>query len=426
MAPGASPRSACRRSSASTGLDPLVHALVWSLGANTAALPRGLAVQRAAAAGAAAGRALRRRLPRRRRDPRLRRRLRRAPRISSALAQRILGAGPAARPLPTRWPAAQGRAGELPAPDRRRHRPARARALGLGRRRLGARHGRPASPAAPTVGMTELFDIADETQRAHRDLAPARAEDASSSSGRAEQLREANARLRALDTQKDEFLSHVSHELRTPMTSIRSFSEILLGDEARSADGRARPLRRHHPVREPAPHPPHRRDPRPELPGGARPGGPARARRPRGGPRHRRRDRARSLRRASRRPDPTAARQGRPGADRPGQARPSLHQPDRQLGAPQRHAAGGDRRLELPPPEPGRLPWSRSPTTARGFPSCPPRADFRAVLPRRARRHRRPRPRDLGAESSRASAAASRRSAAPVAPASACSSRPIR
>ena len=44
-------------------------------------------------------------------------------------------------------------------------------------------------------------------------------------------------RRREIDTQKDEFLSQVSQEVRTPMTSIRSFSEILLKhrdlDEAR-------------------------------------------------------------------------------------------------------------------------------------------------------------------------------------------------
>src|SRR5690606_34948538 len=44
----------------------------------------------------------------------------------------------------------------------------------------------------------------------------------------ARQLQEANERLRALDAQKDDFLSQVSHEVRTPMASIRSFSEILL------------------------------------------------------------------------------------------------------------------------------------------------------------------------------------------------------
>ncbi len=43
----------------------------------------------------------------------------------------------------------------------------------------------------------------------------------------AAQLRLANEKLTQLSLQKDGFLSQISHELRTPMTSIRSFSEIL-------------------------------------------------------------------------------------------------------------------------------------------------------------------------------------------------------
>jgi Na+/proline symporter/signal transduction histidine kinase len=46
----------------------------------------------------------------------------------------------------------------------------------------------------------------------------------------ARQLREANEKLTELSVQKDGFLSQVSHELRTPMTSIRAFSEILMED----------------------------------------------------------------------------------------------------------------------------------------------------------------------------------------------------
>ena len=42
------------------------------------------------------------------------------------------------------------------------------------------------------------------------------------------ELRAANKRLLELDHLKDEFVSTVSHELRTPLTSIRAFSEILL------------------------------------------------------------------------------------------------------------------------------------------------------------------------------------------------------
>lgn len=48
----------------------------------------------------------------------------------------------------------------------------------------------------------------------------------------ARQLREANDKLTALAVQKDTFLSQISHELRTPMTSIRSFTEILRDTEA--------------------------------------------------------------------------------------------------------------------------------------------------------------------------------------------------
>jgi len=42
-----------------------------------------------------------------------------------------------------------------------------------------------------------------------------------------QELRAANERLKELDKLKDDFVSTVSHELRTPLTSIRSFSEIV-------------------------------------------------------------------------------------------------------------------------------------------------------------------------------------------------------
>jgi Na+/proline symporter/nitrogen-specific signal transduction histidine kinase len=45
-----------------------------------------------------------------------------------------------------------------------------------------------------------------------------------------EELRTANERLKELDHLKDDFVSTVSHELRTPLTSIRAFSEILRED----------------------------------------------------------------------------------------------------------------------------------------------------------------------------------------------------
>ncbi|MBE3639199.1 ATP-binding protein [Mangrovicoccus algicola] len=56
----------------------------------------------------------------------------------------------------------------------------------------------------------------------------------------ARQLREANRKLTELSVQKDSFLGQISHELRTPMTSIRSFSEILMDGEGMDPGARQR------------------------------------------------------------------------------------------------------------------------------------------------------------------------------------------
>ncbi len=78
-----------------------------------------------------------------------------------------------------------------------------------------------------TISLDELVQIADETQRM-RDYSHRLEEQSRQLSATARELQTANERLKRLDGQKDDFLSHVSHEVRTPMTSIRSFSEILL------------------------------------------------------------------------------------------------------------------------------------------------------------------------------------------------------
>ena len=89
------------------------------------------------------------------------------------------------------------------------------------------------------VSLEEVMRIADETQQVieySHELEQKSAELRST----AQQLQQANALLRKLHQQKDDFLSQVSHEVRTPMTAIRSLSEILLGEEDLTPAQRAR------------------------------------------------------------------------------------------------------------------------------------------------------------------------------------------
>lgn len=77
-----------------------------------------------------------------------------------------------------------------------------------------------------SVSVQDLMAVADESAQL---LEYSNQLEAKSSelSRTARQLRDVNAKLTQLSVQKDAFLSQISHELRTPMTSIRSFSEIL-------------------------------------------------------------------------------------------------------------------------------------------------------------------------------------------------------
>lgn len=84
--------------------------------------------------------------------------------------------------------------------------------------------------AGGDVSLEEMMQMADETQQV---IEYSQQLERTSEELRltAQKLEDANAQLRELDSQKDEFLSQVSHEVRTPMTSIRSFSELLLEPE---------------------------------------------------------------------------------------------------------------------------------------------------------------------------------------------------
>ncbi len=77
-----------------------------------------------------------------------------------------------------------------------------------------------------TVSVEDLIAVADEAAQileySNRLEAKSAEQDRT-----ARALRDANAKLTALSIQKDAFLSQISHELRTPMTSIRAFSAIL-------------------------------------------------------------------------------------------------------------------------------------------------------------------------------------------------------
>ena len=210
------------------GVDPLIHALVWSVGVNTVVflivsvlsntsplerLQGALFVDVFRGTGGETPRFV-------------------AGSATSqdlfVLAQRILGTAPA-RQLFDEMALEQGLSYGLPQPSDQ--------VIARLERELAGSVGAASAHAVvsriggqESIGMTELIDIADETQRlieTSRQLSQKSAE----LERAAHQLREANESLRTLDAQKDEFLSQVSHELRTPMTSIRSFSEILSGAE---------------------------------------------------------------------------------------------------------------------------------------------------------------------------------------------------
>ena len=216
------------------GMDPLVHAVVWSVGMNAltflivSSLTRSPSLERLQGAlfvdvyRSVGGRgALEATTD--------------APDAESllVLAQRILGAEPA-RQLFDEMARSQGRLSGLPlATDSVINRLERELAGSIGAASAHAMVSR--ITGQQSVGMTELIDIADEAQRLI-ETTNQLSERSRQLEKTARQLREANERLRALDAQKDDFLSQVSHELRTPMTSIRSFSEILRDEEELSAE----------------------------------------------------------------------------------------------------------------------------------------------------------------------------------------------
>ncbi|MEM7236503.1 MAG: ATP-binding protein, partial [Pseudomonadota bacterium] len=203
--------------------DPLIHALVWSLGLNTLVFlvislgttPRPLERLQGALfvdafhTDAGAHSYIQRSA---------------TPEDLFVLAQRILGVEPA-RILFLEIAISQGIREGLPrATDACISRVERELAGSVGAASAHAMVSRTAG--GETVSLTDLMDIAGETRKLI-ETSDRLAEKTAELERTARQLREVNTRLRNLDRQKDDFLAQVSHELRTPMTAIRSFSEIL-------------------------------------------------------------------------------------------------------------------------------------------------------------------------------------------------------
>ncbi|QIE42875.1 sodium:solute symporter [Rhodobacteraceae bacterium SC52] len=153
------------------------------------------------------------------------------------MAQRIVGPGEAQALFQTEA-FAQGKEGYLPeiTPD----------FIDLFERRLAGSVGAATAHAmigqmisGTSVSVQDLMAVADETAQIME--YSSQLENKSKELARtARQLRDANKKLTALSVQKDAFLSQISHELRTPMTSIRAFSEILMSVDDLGVEEKAR------------------------------------------------------------------------------------------------------------------------------------------------------------------------------------------
>ena len=88
-----------------------------------------------------------------------------------------------------------------------------------------------------SVSVHDLMAVADETAQMleYSNQLETKSKELADT---ARQLRDANEKLTELSVQKDAFLSQISHELRTPMTSIRAFSEILMDGSDTDTDAR--------------------------------------------------------------------------------------------------------------------------------------------------------------------------------------------
>ena len=205
------------------GMDPLLHAMFWSLLLNTGMVCAGSLVtfpgpverlQGAAFVNVFDGEVGPQRWARGQAEPE----------ALLTMAQRILGED-AALALFQAAARGQGRDGFLPDPT--------PGFLGTLEARLAGSVGAATAHAMlsqlvgrATVTVDDLMAVASESAQILEYSAQLEAREAELTRT-AGALREANAKLTQLSVQKDAFLSQISHELRTPMASVSAFSEIL-------------------------------------------------------------------------------------------------------------------------------------------------------------------------------------------------------
>ncbi|WP_374391071.1 ATP-binding protein, partial [Tabrizicola sp.] len=208
-------------------MDPLIHALFWSMALNVLAFCLGSLLsfpgpverlQGAAFVNVFEGAVGPQRWARGRAEPE----------ALLGMAQRILGEE-VALPLFQAEARSQGKEGFLPDPTPGFLDTLEARLSGsVGAATAHAMIGQLVGRA--TVTVEDLMAVASESAQILEYSArlEARETELTRTAGA---LREANEKLTQLSLQKDAFLSQISHELRTPMTSIRAFSEILTEGE---------------------------------------------------------------------------------------------------------------------------------------------------------------------------------------------------
>ena len=213
------------------GMDPLLHAVFWSMVLNTAAFIIGSLLTFPGPEERVQGAAFVNVFEAGHAGPRPWMRGRAEPEALLVMTQRILG--DAALALFAEEAKAQGKEGYLPdaSPEfveRLERRMAGSVGAATAHAMISELAGR------DRVSVEDLMAVANEAAQImeYSGRLEAQQDELSRTAGA---LREANEKLTLVSVQKDAFLSQISHELRTPMTSIRAFSELLMEGDAPAA-----------------------------------------------------------------------------------------------------------------------------------------------------------------------------------------------